>query len=71
MNQRMCDAFQRRGKARDWASDGRKAAKMVFGALQALGTIEQSFALVLVGGTYRFGSRQTPIPRPFAFVGGY
>ena len=50
MNSKMADVLQRRGKTKDWASDGRKAAKMVFGALQEANTAEKTFALILLGG---------------------
>ncbi|KAK5166025.1 uncharacterized protein LTR77_008286 [Saxophila tyrrhenica] len=48
MNQAMSQIFQRRGKTRDWASDGRKAAKMVFGALAGLTKVDKSFAFLLL-----------------------
>jgi hypothetical protein len=50
MNQKMTSALRRRGKSSDWASDGRRAAKAVFGVLEGVSTNEQSFALILLAG---------------------
>lgn len=55
MNQEMCKVFQRGGKTKDWASDARRAAKMVFYPLENAGAVEQTFALLLLSGQY-FGS---------------
>ncbi|OCL13961.1 hypothetical protein AOQ84DRAFT_359334 [Glonium stellatum] len=38
----------RRAKTHDWASDGRKAAKMVFDTLKHRNTIDRSFAVLLL-----------------------
>lgn len=51
MNQKMTSALPRRGKSKDWASDGRRAAKAVFGALKGANIQEQSFALILLAGS--------------------
>jgi len=48
----MCNVFQRHSKYKDWASDARRAAKMVFRALGHVGSVEQSFALLLLSGQY-------------------
>ncbi|SMQ49378.1 unnamed protein product [Zymoseptoria tritici ST99CH_3D7] len=48
MNQEMCKVFQRGGKTKDWASDARRAAKMVFYPLENAGAVEQTFALLLL-----------------------
>ncbi|MCJ1312674.1 hypothetical protein MMC25_006350 [Agyrium rufum] len=50
INDKMAEVSHRRARAKDWASDGRKAAGMVFGAIADLSTIAQSIALLsLVG----------------------
>ncbi|RDW78940.1 uncharacterized protein DSM5745_05792 [Aspergillus mulundensis] len=48
MNQKMTSALRCRGKSNDWASDGRRAAKAVFGALKGTSISMQSFALILL-----------------------
>ena len=48
VNSRMMKARGRHSKTRDWASDGRKAAKMFFDALQNRDTVDRSFALLLL-----------------------
>ena len=48
VNARMMKARRRHSKSRDWASDGRKAAKMFFDALHNSDTVDRSFALLLL-----------------------
>ena len=48
VNAQMMKARRRPSKTRDWASDGRKAAKMFFDALHSRGTADRSFALLLL-----------------------
>lgn len=48
VNARMMKARRRHSKTRDWASDGRKAAKMFFDALHNRDTADRSFALLLL-----------------------
>ena len=48
VNARMMKARRRHSKTRDWASDGRKAAKMFFDALHDRDTADRSFALLLL-----------------------
>lgn len=48
VNARMMKARRRRSKTRDWASDGRKGAKMFFDALHNRDTTDRSFALLLL-----------------------
>ena len=48
VNARMMKARRRHSKTRDWASDGRRAAKMFFDALHNRGTADRSFALLLL-----------------------
>ncbi|CAD6592473.1 MAG: hypothetical protein ASARMPREDX12_006146 [Alectoria sarmentosa] len=48
VNARMMKARRRQSKTRDWASDGRKAAKMFFDALHNRNTADRSFALLLL-----------------------
>ncbi|KAL9036888.1 MAG: hypothetical protein Q9214_005940 [Letrouitia sp. 1 TL-2023] len=49
VNKHMVEKLDRRAKTRDWASDGRKAAKMVFDVLRDRNMAEQSFAILLLG----------------------
>ena len=48
VNSQMMKARRRHCKTRDWASDGRKAAKMFFDALHSRSTADRSFALLLL-----------------------
>ena len=48
VNSQMVKARRRHSKTRDWASDGRKAAKMFFDALHSRGAADRSFALLLL-----------------------
>ena len=48
VNARMMKARRRHSKSRDWASDGRKAAKMFFDALHHRDKADRSFALLLL-----------------------
>lgn len=48
VNARMMKARRIHSKTRDWASDGRKAAKMFFDALHNRSTADRSFALLLL-----------------------
>ena len=48
VNARMIKARRRPSKTRDWASDGRKAAKMFFDALNNCDMVDRSFALLLL-----------------------
>lgn len=50
MNERMSRVSNRRARSKDWASDGRKAAGMVFGAIAPLSTMARSFALLVLAG---------------------
>ena len=52
MNDKMAELLNRRAKAKDWASDGRRAAGMIFGAIAAMSTAEKSFALLLLAGKF-------------------
>ena len=52
MNDKMAELLNRRAKAKDWASDGRRAAGMIFGAIAAMSTAEKSFALFLLTGKH-------------------
>jgi hypothetical protein len=49
-NKQMAETLNRRAKTRDWASDGRKASKMVFNTLKQRNsdTVESSFAVLLL-----------------------
>ena len=47
----MTEVLQHRGKAKDWASDGRKAARMVFRALERSSNAVKTFSLFLLGRT--------------------
>ncbi|KAJ5834972.1 hypothetical protein N7447_000998 [Penicillium robsamsonii] len=49
VNRQMSDLLKHSGKAKDWASDGRKAAKIVFGTLEGCSKAVRSFALFLLG----------------------
>ncbi|KZF25349.1 hypothetical protein L228DRAFT_244165 [Xylona heveae TC161] len=49
VNRQMSELLKHPGKAKDWASDGRKAAKLVFGILEGYSTAVRSFALFLLG----------------------
>lgn len=46
----MAEVLRRRTKAKDWASDGRRAARMVLDTLQPVSTCARSFAVILLGG---------------------
>ena len=46
----MAELSNRRAKTKDWASDGRRAAGMVFGSITNLSTAAQSFALLILAG---------------------
>ena len=48
VNKQMVEMLKRRAKTRDWASDGRKAAKIVFDVLQRRTVPERSFAILLL-----------------------
>ncbi|KAL9582422.1 MAG: hypothetical protein Q9203_005497 [Teloschistes exilis] len=48
VNKQMVETLQRAAKTRDWASDGRKAAKIVFNVLQSRSVAERSFAILLL-----------------------
>ncbi|KAL9578989.1 MAG: hypothetical protein Q9212_005370 [Teloschistes hypoglaucus] len=48
VNKQMVETLQRPTKTRDWASDGRKAAKIVFNVLQSRSAAERSFAMLLL-----------------------
>ena len=50
-NRQMVETLHRRAKTRDWARDGRKAAKVVFDALRGRAPSERSAALLLLAGT--------------------
>ena len=50
-NKQMVETLHRRAKTRDWARDGRKAAKMTFDALRRHGAAERSMALLLLAAT--------------------
>ena len=50
-NKQMVETLYRRAKTRDWARDGRKAAKVVFDVLQRHGSAERSMALLLLAAT--------------------
>ncbi|GIK05376.1 hypothetical protein Aspvir_009485 [Aspergillus viridinutans] len=67
MNQKMTSALRRRGKSNDWASDGRRAAKAVFGALEGVGIQEQSFALILLADD--FGTWPVAAAMAVLFIG--
>ncbi|KAJ5198562.1 uncharacterized protein N7498_007679 [Penicillium cinerascens] len=49
VNRQMSELLKHSGKAKDWASDGRKAAKIVFGSLEGCSKAVRSFALFLLG----------------------
>ncbi|KAB8237114.1 uncharacterized protein BDW43DRAFT_307398 [Aspergillus alliaceus] len=49
VNRKMAELLKHPGKAKDWASDGRKAAKIVFGTLEGCSNAVKSFALFLLG----------------------
>ena len=51
VNDKMSEQSNRRAKAKDWASDGRRAAGMVFGALNDMSAASRSFAILLLAGT--------------------
>jgi hypothetical protein len=46
----MSESTTRRTRYKDWASDGRKAARMAFGALAPLSAVSRSFALLALAG---------------------
>jgi hypothetical protein len=46
----MAEISNRRARTKDWASDGRKAAGIVFGTITNLSTAAQSFALLVLAG---------------------
>ncbi len=48
VNKQMVGTLKRRAKTRDWASDGRKAARMVFDTLEHRNATERSFATMLL-----------------------
>ncbi|BCR85516.1 uncharacterized protein ACHE_20974S [Aspergillus chevalieri] len=48
MNKKMAEVLKRRGKAKDWASDARRAVTMVFGPLRNASICVKSFALILL-----------------------
>lgn len=48
VNKQMVEMLKRRAKTRDWASDGRKAAKIVFDVLQQRSVADRSFAILLL-----------------------
>ncbi|KAL8821408.1 MAG: hypothetical protein Q9223_000557 [Gallowayella weberi] len=48
VNKKMVETLQRGAKTRDWASDGRKAAKLVFNVLQPRSIAERSFGILLL-----------------------
>ena len=48
VNKQMVETLRRRAKTRDWASDGRKAAKLVFDVLQRRSVSERSFAILML-----------------------
>ncbi|KAL8660348.1 MAG: hypothetical protein Q9202_006619 [Teloschistes flavicans] len=50
VNDKMAETSNRRARAKDWASDGRKAAGMVFSSITNLSTAVQSFALIVLAG---------------------
>jgi hypothetical protein len=50
VNDKMAEISNRRARAKDWASDGRKAAGMVFGSIANLSIAAQSFALLVLAG---------------------
>ena len=50
-NRQMVETLHRRAKTRDWARDGRKAAKVVFDALRRRSPAERAAALLLLAGT--------------------
>ena len=52
MNDKMAKLLNRRAKAKDWASDGRRAAGMVFGAIAATSAAGKSSALLLLAGKF-------------------
>ena len=47
----MTEVLKHRGKAKDWASDGRKAARMVFRTLEGTSNAVKTFSLFLLGQT--------------------
>ena len=49
VNKQMAEIFGRRAKTHDWASDSRKAAKVVFDVLQYCNAAQRSFAVLLLG----------------------
>ena len=50
VNEKMAELSNRRARTKDWASDGRRAAGMVFGSIRNLSTAAQSFALLILAG---------------------
>ena len=50
VNDKMSEQSNRRARAKDWASDGRRAAGMVFGAITTLNPASKSFAFLLLAG---------------------
>jgi hypothetical protein len=50
MNDEMSKQSDRHATAKDWASDGRRAAAMVFGSLSELGVASKSLAIFLLAG---------------------
>lgn len=60
----MAEISSRRARSKDWASDGRKAAGMVFGIITNLSTAAQSFALLILSGKYL----SSTMSRYFGFI---
>ena len=50
MNDKMSELSNRRATAKDWASDGRRAAGMIFSAIADLSIAAKSFALLTLAG---------------------
>lgn len=45
----MAECLNRRVKTKDWASDGRKASRMVLEALEGMSSAVKSYALIMLG----------------------
>ena len=53
MNDEMSKQSDRHATAKDWASDGRRAAGMVFGSISELSAASKSLAVFLLAGKLR------------------
>ena len=54
MNDEMSKQSDRHATTKDWASDGRRAAGMVFGSIADLSAASKSLALFLLAGKFSF-----------------